>query len=266
MQRKSTPSPLVPPSTHSPQSVADGTALSIWKGTGSPTAQQLPLFMQRWDSLPAHPLLLSIPTSIMMTHTGSQYSSAHGELSSSISGSTAPLTALSSTLPRSSRNFAALLLEQAVSLCYRNPLLFPYCSERKSTYLMPSGVFSVFFFFFLPYANHQFLQRSESGSQLARCCLQAREQFSWHRLTSNFCGDVNRELPARQMEHEGKNTSSVAIAARYLHTGMEHWVCSMVTGTGGFPSRAGKSWMCALQIPAASSRLSSRRQRAPEAK
>lgn len=147
MQRKSTPSPLVPPSTHSPQSVADGTALSIWKGTGSPTAQQLPLFMQRWDSLPSHPLLLSFPTSIVMTHTGSQYSSAHGELSSSISGSTAPLTALSSTLPRSSRNFAALLLEQAVSLCYRNPLLFPYCSERKSTYLMPSGVFSVFLFF-----------------------------------------------------------------------------------------------------------------------
>lgn len=146
MQRKSSPSPLVPPSTHSPQSVAEGTALSIWKGMGSPTAQQPPLFMQRWDSLPAHPLLLSFHTSIVMTHTGSQYPSARGELSSSIPGSPAPLTALGSTLPRSSRNFAALLLEQAVSLRYRNLLPFPYCLERRSTYLMPSGVFSVGFF------------------------------------------------------------------------------------------------------------------------
>lgn len=82
---------------------------------------------------------------------------------------------------------------------------------------MPSRVFSVVFFFFPSLC--QFLQRSESGSQLARCCLQAREQFSWYRITSNFCGDVNRELPARQMEHEGKNRSSVAIAACYLQLG-----------------------------------------------
>lgn len=35
------------------------------------------------------------------------------------------------------------------------------------------------------------------------------------------------------MEHEGKNMSSMAVTACYLHTGMEHWVCSMGTGTGG---------------------------------